>query len=131
MDEPSLQAEAVALHRALFGREVPAEIARRYVEAHAHALTRVTGAEREWMARALGADLEALEIAVRGARGDHVLTRKMRLLAYLCEASPEYYADFVNEEPRRARALCALGGHLARTAYKRLKGWFLRKVRRL
>src|SRR5437667_10234024 len=102
MDEHALGAEAAALHGALFGREVPDEIARHYAAAHPHVLTRVTDAEREWMARAVAArsDLEALEIAVRVFRPGHVLTRKMAVLVYLAEASPEYYHRFVNEEPR-------------------------------
>jgi len=128
MDEPVLLAEAAALHRALFGRDAPDEIARRYVDAHAHALTRVTPEEREWMARALGSDLEALEIALRGRAPSHVLSRKMRLLVYLCEASPDYFAFFVNEEPGRWKALLAMAWHALRTRLKAFKGWFLLKA---
>jgi len=131
MDELALRAEAAALHRALFGREAPEDIARRYVDAHAHALTRVTPEERDWMARSLGSDLEALEIALRGRSPGHVLSRKMRLLAYLCEASPDYYELFVNEEPRRWGALLSLAGHAIRTRLKALKGRLLLKVRGL
>jgi hypothetical protein len=125
MDEPALRAEATALHLALFGRDAPDEIARRYVDAHAHALTRVTPEERAWMARAVESDLEALEIALRGRAPNHVLSRKMRLLVYLCEASPDYFALFVNQEPRRWRALLALGWHVLRTRLKSFKGWIL------
>lgn len=118
MDE--LLREAAALHRAAFDREVPEEVARRYAAAH-RALPRITEAERAWMKRALDAeaDLEALEVA---ARPDHVLCRKFKALLYVAEASPEYYADFVNEEPRRVQAFLSLMGHGVRTLFKRLKG---------
>jgi hypothetical protein len=131
MDEQALRAEATALHRALFGRDAPDEIARRYSDAHAFALTKVTAEERDWMARAAGADLEALEIALRGRSPDHVLSRKMRLLVYLCEASPDYFALLVNEEPRRCGALFALAWHALRTPLKSIKGWLLLKARGL
>jgi len=131
MDDTALQAEAVAIHRTLFGREPSGALSSRYIAAHAHVLTRITDAERDWMSRALGSDLEALEIAVRNPRNDHVLTRKMRLIAALAEASPEFYDRFVNEEPRRTAAFAALAWHALRTLGKLLKGHLLRKVRGL
>jgi hypothetical protein len=132
-DERSLVAEAAALHRALFDRELPEEIGRHYAAAHPHALTKVTEAERHWMARALQArsDLEALEVAVRLLRPDHILTRKMKLLVYLAEASPDCYDRFVNEEPCRAGACVALVWHGMRTLFKFLKGCFILEARRL
>ncbi|HXX93400.1 MAG TPA: hypothetical protein VEN81_07185 [Planctomycetota bacterium] len=124
MDD-SLRDEAAAIHRALFGRELPDDLARRYVEAHAHALRRVTDAERDWMARARGSDLEALEVALRKRGGDHVLCRKFRLMTALSEASPEYYDDFVNETSRRFTAWAALAWHGLRSVLKTLKGRIL------
>ena len=131
--EHALKAEAAALHGAIFGGDVPEEIACHYAAAHAHALTKVTDAEREWMARAVGtrSDLEALEIAVRAFRRNHVLTRKMTLFLYLVEAWPEYYHRFVNEEPRRASAFGALAWHGTRTMLKFFKGWLILTARRL
>ena len=125
MHEGALRAEAEAIHRAIFGREAPAEVARHYAAAHAHAMTKVTDAEREWMARAAGSDLEALEVALRKRRPDHVLCRKFRLLATVAEASPESYGDFVNETPRRAGAFAVLAWHWARSLLKSLKGRIL------
>ncbi len=121
MDE--LLREAATLHRAAFDREVPEEVARRYAAAH-RALSRITDAERAWMKRALDEDLdlEALEAAARRDRPDHVLCRKFKALLYVAEASPEYYADFVSDEPRRFQAFLSLMGHGVRTLFKRLKG---------
>ena len=132
-DGHRFDAEVAAIHRALFGCDAPDEIARLYAAAHPHALARVTGDEQQWMARAVEGrwDLEALEVAVRVLRGDHVLTRKMKLLVYLAEASPEYYARFVNEEPRRVTAFCRLAWQGGRTMLKLLKGWMILKTRRL
>jgi hypothetical protein len=124
MDD-ALRAEAAAIHRALFGREVPDEVARHYAAAHPYALSRVTEDERAWMARAVGADLEALEVALRKRRPDHVLCRKFRLLATLSEASPAYYDDFVNETPRRFRAFGSLVWHWIRSLLKSFKGRIL------
>lgn len=132
-EERSLVAEAAALHRALFDRDLPEEIGRHYAAAHPHALRNVTEAERQWMARALRtrSDLEALEVAVRLLRADHILTRKMKLLVYLAEASPESYDRFVNEEPHRAGAYGALVWHGMRTLFKFLKGCLILETRRL
>lgn len=71
------------------------------------------------------ADLEALEVALRLAGGDHVLVRKVRLLVALAEASPAYFDVFVNERPRRLRAWAQLAGHAARSAMKIAAGWTL------
>jgi hypothetical protein len=133
IDEQTLTKEAAALHHALFGREVPEELARHYAAAHAHVLSKVTAAEQAWMARALSrrTDIEAIETVVRLMGHDHVLTRKMRLLAYLAEAWPAYYRDFVNDAPGRGAAWCALAWHGSRTIVKFLKGWLIIKARGL
>src|SRR5262249_20294363 len=74
-DLAQLRREAFALHCAAFGRDVPEKIADRYIEAHSVTLLRVDITESKWMQRALeeGADLEALEVALRSRQPDHVL----------------------------------------------------------
>src|SRR5262249_34089112 len=112
-DPAQLRREASALHCAAFGRDVPAEIADRYIEAHNVALPRVAVIDERWMERVIAAetDLEALELVLRTREPDHVLCQKLKLLIYIAEAFPEYYGDFVNETPQRARALCTLALH--------------------
>lgn len=130
-DPGQLWREVYALHRAAFGRDVVGEVAQRYAEAHGVALLRVDMTESKWMQRVLegGVDLEALEIALRIRQPDHILCRKFKLLIYIAEAFPEYYADFVNEERRRARGFCSLALHGLRTLCKYLKGrWLLRTL---
>jgi hypothetical protein len=83
------------------------------------------------MERALeeGTDLEALEFALRAQQPDHVLCRKLKLLIYITEAFPEYYDDFVNENPRRVGAFFRLVLHSLRTVCKQLKAfWLLRNL---
>jgi hypothetical protein len=122
-DPGQLRREAAALHRAVFGREVPEEVAQRYAEAHRAAMLRVDTTQARWMQRVLeeGTDLEALEFALRTWQPDHILCRKLKLLVYITEAFPEYYSDFVNEAPRRVDALLRLALHSLRSLYKELK----------
>src|SRR5436190_999731 len=111
MDDTALRAEAAALHRALFGRDAPDEIARLYAEAHASALTRVTDAERQWMLRAAGADLEALEIAVRpesaGTRAPWTLRGTRTLVLDEDHRPPETRPERNLYDLRKARPLLA------------------------
>jgi hypothetical protein len=130
-DPAQLRREASALHRAAFGRDVPEEVAQQYAEAHGVALLRVDITASKWMQRVLekGADLEALEVALRSRQPDHILCHKLKLLIYIAEAFPEYYADFVNEERRRAGGFYSLALHGLRTVCKYLKGrWLLRTL---
>jgi hypothetical protein len=126
-DESALKDEARALHRAIFGAEIPDELARRYVEAHAFCIKDASAADRDWMRRAVAAraDLEALEIALRVRSPRHVLVRKARILVYLAESLPQYYDRFVNDRPRRAAGWCVLAGAALRTGYKLAKGRLL------
>ena len=122
-DPAQLRREASALHCAAFGRDVPEKIADRYIEAHSVVLPRVAVIDKQWMDRVIGAetDLEALELVLRTREPNHVLCQKLKLLIYIAEAFPEYYGDFVNETPQRARALCTLALHGVRMLYKHLK----------
>jgi hypothetical protein len=130
-DPVQLRHQASAIHRAAFGRDVSEEVAQRYAEAHRVALLRVDIAESKWMQRIIeeGADLEALEVALRSRKQDHILCHKFKLLIYIAEAFPEYYADFVNEEQRRTGGFYSLVFHALRTLCKYLKGrWLLRAL---
>lgn len=124
-DREQLRREISALHRAVFGREVPEKIAQQYVEAHSVAQLSTSVLDRQWLRCVVEqeADLEALELVLRARKPNHVLCQKLKLLIYIAEAFPEYYGDFVNETPQRARALCILAMHGVRMLYKHLKGW--------
>jgi len=130
-DPAQLRREASALHRVAFNRDVPDEVAQRYTEAHHVAFSDVSITGSNWMQRVVAqrADLEALEVALRGRRPDHVLCHKFKLLIYIAEAFPKYYVDFVNEERRRFEGFYSLAFHGFRTVYKYLKGrWLLRTL---
>jgi len=126
-DQAQLRREASALHCTAFGRDVPEKIADRYIEAHSVALPRVAAIDEQWMERVIAAeiDLEALELELNTREPDPVLCQKLKLLIYIAEAFPEYYGDFVNETPQRARALCTLALHGVRMLYKHLKGRYM------
>jgi len=127
-DPGQLRCEASALHRAVFGRDTPAEVAGRYADAHQMALSRIDASQSAWMRRVVDekSDVEALEIVLRSRQPDHVLCHKIRLLIYIAEAYPEYYHDLINEESCRAQALLSLTLHSLRTVWKYVKGrWLL------
>src|SRR5215813_13028932 len=130
-DLAQLRREASALHCAAFGHDILKEVAQRYAEAHSVALSRVDITESSWMQRVLegGIDLEALDVVLRSRQPDHVLCHKFKLLIYIAEAFPEYYADCVNEEQRRAGGFGSLALHGLRTLRKYLKRrWQLRTL---
>jgi hypothetical protein len=130
-DPIQLRREASALHRAAFGRDVPNEVAQKYVEAHHVVRSLVDITESNWMQRVLAKriDLEALEVSLRSRQPDHVLCHKFKLLVYIAESFPQYYVDFVNEERRRFEGFYSLALYGLRTVYKYLKGrWLLRTL---
>ena len=132
-DSEQLRREASIIHRGIFGRDVPPEITREYVNAHDMALLQTDASQTKWMRAALArnVDFEALEFVLRRRDPEHILCRKMRLLIYVAEAFPEYYDDFVNERPRRLRAFSTLAVYAFWTPWKFVKGWcLLRKMGR-
>ena len=120
--------EASALHWSAFGREVTEEVAQHYAHGHEIGLLRVDTAQVQWMESVLreGIDLEALECSIRKRNPNHILCQKLKLLIYITEAFPQYYIDFVNEEPCRLSAWWELALSGIRTFYKHLKArWLL------
>ncbi len=122
-----LKAEADALHRVLFGRPVPEDLARRYVDANL-----------SWLGQAPPAlpisvdtifrrrlDLEAVEFALRLRERNNPLTRKMHTLCYLAEVRSENYAIFVQQKNRFLTALATLVLLSFRSLYKLVKGTYL------
>jgi hypothetical protein len=122
-DEQKLAAEAEYLHRILFGSAAPEEIRRQYTAAlSVHPLANPVPIER---LIAAGADLEAIELALRKTNPANALTTCFRVLCYLAEARPEYFTRFVAERRHFAGGAVALAFHAARTLYKSIKGGLL------
>lgn len=126
-DPMQLRREAAALHRAVFGEDIPSEIADRYVEAHSVVGAGIVGEGSAWTARLAekGVDLEAIEIVLRRRQPNHVLCQKFKLLIYVAEAFPRYYTEFINERRRPVQAWTSLFMHGLRTVFKYVKGSLL------
>jgi hypothetical protein len=122
-----LEREARALHRALFRTDPPPIVVRRYVAAYEAGLGHGSQAEATWLRRVLagGADLEAMELALRRRNRNHVLVRKFRIMTYIAEGSAGYEAMFVNDRRRAARALVELALAGSRSIWKWCKGQYL------
>lgn len=122
-----LVSEARTLHRFVFNSDVPQDVSEKYVMSHDYYLTEATDKDLLWMKRALqrGLDLEALEIALRIIKKNHILVRKIKILVYISESFTAYYGAFVNERSQRRNAFAILSFHLIRSVYKFLKGTFL------
>lgn len=117
----ALGAEADRLHRLLFGGPAPEEVRRQY----AAALGNAPLAENIARAWTSGADLEALELALRKIDPANQLTRRFRTLCYLVEARPEYFARFVAARKSFAAGIFTLGWSALRTIYKTAGGAYL------
>lgn len=77
-----------------------------------------------------GADLEALEFAWRRSDRRNPLSKRLAIVLYLAEATPDGYAAFVNESEARLGAWLSLAGHFVRGLLERAKGRaLLRRLR--
>lgn len=130
-DLRGLCAEANHLHRALFGGEAPPEVQRQYARALRDApLAESPRCDRPRLLER-GADLEAIELALRRRTPANALTQRFHVLCYLVEARPESFERFVNEPPRFVTGTLALGLHALRSLYKLIKGRCLMRIHRV
>jgi hypothetical protein len=125
------ETEARKIYAAIFGREIPPLVLDRYVIASKRLNQSVSQAEMDSYYRAMMAcpDLEALELAARYTRRFPLLSRKLRLMAYLAETLPENQAFFINERSSFIGGMARSAAGVFRTVYKMLKGlWLVRRV---
>ena len=117
-----LRVEANHIHRALFGHDAPEDVQRQYVSALA--APRLADWPRIDLEQLIerGADLEALELALRRSRRRNAVTQRFQVLCYLAEVRPDNFGRFVNERRRWPAAWLILGLHLLRSLYKLAKG---------
>jgi hypothetical protein len=121
--DANLRAEADYLHRILFGAGAPDDVKRQYAAVlAAHPIAR--GGDIAALIGA-GADLEALEYALRKKNPANPLTERFRVLCYLVEARPEYFDCFVAEKRRFVPGVLALAYHTVRSILKAIQGGFL------
>ncbi len=126
-----LRAEAIRVHRAIFGADPPDDVQRQYAQVLQEAqlaefprcdLTRLVAGD---------VDLEALELALRRKAPINSLTQRFHVICYLVEVRPEYFDRFVNEPARFATGVFILGLHTVRSLYKLIKGRCLMWIHRV
>jgi len=119
-----LEAEARAIHRAVFGEDAGSHVVGRYLEAHAQGLGRCTRAEAERIRAALneGLDLSAMEFVLRRRSPGDALVRKFRIMNYVTEGSADYFDAYINRRASKSRALASLAAAAFRSAWKWYKG---------
>lgn len=129
-----LRTEAVYLARRAFGLELRPSDAARYADANVDLGIEQRGHEgsQERLIRqaiAQGADVEALEFALRLSNRRNLLTRKLHVVAFLIESDPQYVGRFLNDRRSRTRGFLALGAHALRAVWKYAVGrWLLRRL---
>ena len=127
----TLEAECCAIHRAIFHSDAPTGLAQRYRSALMQ-FDCETKSSAE-LAKLISArcDLEAIEFALRITNSQNVLTRKFRVVLYLCEALPKYDREFVSFEKSWSRGFLMLAYHGIRSVTLAVKGFCLLKYYRV
>jgi len=120
--------EAPHIYRALFGGEAPESLRSLYTAALESAPLASWPEIDVCCLAAKGADLEAIELALRRRAPRNALSQRFQVMTYLAEVRAEHYGTFINEESRFVRGILALTTHTGRSFYKWLKGCRLLKV---
>jgi hypothetical protein len=115
------------IYRAIFRRNAPEIIKRRFAEAsdRLHATTAGGDVERYYRAIQSTGDMEALEVACRYTKKFPLLVSKFRLMVYLAETLPENQHFFIKGRRGILGVAWALGAGALRTAFKLVKGLLL------
>jgi hypothetical protein len=133
-EEERTRNEGAQLARAVFGIELSLDAARRYSDA-----IRVLGvgngdgaaSDANLLARAIarGADLEAIELALRLTRRQNAITHRVHILSFLIESDAKHAERFRNTDRARLRAFRSLAWHTLRGLWKFLRGrWLISRL---
>jgi len=122
---PSLDEEALYLHRSLFGGTPDPVTIERYAAAHRKLFPSDTGSPLLARMVSRGLDVEAVEFALRRRGAGSELTRRIQILSYLVEARARYQHYFVSIEPDRGTAVLELAAAVIRSSWKFAKGEYL------
>ena len=124
LDPLFLSLEAEFFYEALFHKKIPSSIRNRYIEAH-----KACDLNHGFMQSSLKIivskrlDIQAIELCSRNSSS--VLTKKVHLLVYLMEVTPQYYSIFINEKSCRIKAFFILTFSVFQSAWKWTKGHYL------
>ncbi len=122
-----LEKEAKYFYQKIFPGQAPQQIIEKYVAANQQLLPGSTGQDAIAQLVNKKADIEAIEIAWRFHARNNILTKKIHILVYLVETTPEHFHNFVEIRKRRILSYFVMGYHLIRSIYKLIKGKILLK----
>jgi hypothetical protein len=117
--------EAEYFYQKIFSAPVPRSILEKYIAANREKMPRPD--ERIGKLVLKKADIEAVEMAWRFKSPRNVLTKKIHILIYLAETTPENFSLFFNTKNRRFFSFILLTAHFMRSVGKFIKGKFLLK----
>jgi hypothetical protein len=115
-----LAREADRIHRILFGTAASEELKRRYAAAIASVPADVT--QNGALVFKPGANLEAIEFALRRINAFNPLTQRFRVVSYLAEIEPAHFTHFITERRRFWAGAGALVRAAVRAFCLRFKG---------
>lgn len=120
-----LSQEADYFYKKIFSAPVPQQIRGKYIAANLEKMPQPDERIRKLVLKK--ADIEAVEIAWRYKVPRNVLTKKIHVLIYLAETTPENFSIFLNTKDKRFFSFIVLAYHFIRSIGKLLKGKFLLK----
>lgn len=119
--------EAQHIYAALFRGPIPPILQDRFLAANVRLNAAADPQELAAYTTAIAAtsDLEALELAARLTRRLPLLTRKLRLMAYLAETLPDHQRFYINGSSNFVRAALLIAWEGLTSILKALKGFWL------
>lgn len=124
-----LSEEAEYFYKKVFSAPAPRQIVEKYIAANLKKIPEPHRGIRDLILRK--ADIEAIEMAWRFKSPRNVLTKKIHVLIYLAETTPENFPVFINSKNKRFFSFIVLACQFVRSIGKFIKGKFLLKRYRL
>jgi hypothetical protein len=121
----NLSDEARYLHSCFFSQALDPSVIARYEAAHRRIFPDEAASPLVTRIVEKKLDAEAIEYALRQRPEGRVLSRKIQILFYLVEVRSSYLSEFVNTEPRKAKAIIEIIGAAIGSAWKLIKGKYL------
>jgi hypothetical protein len=107
-DTANLIQEAEYFYQKIFAAPVPRPILEKYIAANRKKMPRPDERIRNLVLKK--ADIEAVEMAWRFKSPRNVLTKKIHILIYLAETTPENFSLFFNTKNKRFSSFIVLKG---------------------
>ena len=117
--------EAEYFHRSVFSTPISPKVLKKYIAANEKKIPGSDERIRKLVTKK--ADIEAVEMAWRFRSPRNVLSKKIHILIYLAETTPENFPLFFNTKNKRFSSLILLAWHFFRSVIKFIKGKILLK----